>query len=343
MLFQKLVSVASLLAAPVLVAGSGANSEWLHTLQKRTLFQTCSVKALGGGKDDAPNILAAFEKCKEDAIIVLDGSYTVGTLLKATLKNVEISLTGTIQYTNNITYWSPNSLFLTYQNATTFFFLSGTNIYLHGGGTIDGNGQLWWNTYEANKNAGVAGGSSTTFARPIPLTIGNATNVVVDNIAIKQSPFWHNFLYQSTNVVYSRLSLSSVSNNASSPSANSDGIDIYRSSNVLLTGWTVNNDDDCVSFKPNTTDIIVSDMNCNGSHGISVGSLGQYKGETDIVSNIYVNNITMANAQNGARIKVFPDNPNAGSVIGGGTGFVKNITFANFFVQNVDNPILIDQ
>ncbi|KAG9028455.1 hypothetical protein FRB95_006487 [Tulasnella sp. JGI-2019a] len=148
---------------------------------------------------------------------------------------------------------------------------------------------------------------------------------------------------QSSNVVYSRLKLSSVSNNASIATANSDGIDIYRSNDVLISGWTVNNDDDCVSFKPNSTNIIVNNMNCNGSHGISVGSLGQYAGETDIVSNIYVNDIVMANAQNGARIKVFPGNPNAGSVSGGGSGYVKNITFENFKVQNVDYPILIDQ
>jgi hypothetical protein len=31
----------------------------------------------------------------------------------------------------------------------------------------------------------------------------------------------------------------------------------------------------------------------------------QYAGETDIVSNVYVSNIQMYNAQNGARIKVF--------------------------------------
>ena len=43
----------------------------------------------------------------------------------------------------------------------------------------------------------------------------------------------------------------------------------------------------------------------NGSHGISVGSLGQYAGETDIVANVTVKNILMKNAQNGARIKVF--------------------------------------
>jgi len=134
-----------------------------------------------------------------------------------------------------------------------------------------------------------------------------------------------------------------VSSNSSEPAANSDGIDIYRSSNVYISNWIVDNDDDCVSFKPNTTNVVVEDLLCNGSHGISVGSLGQYAGETDIVENIYVNNIIMSNAQNGARIKVFPDNPSPTSVIGGGLGYAKNITFSNFQVINTDYPILIDQ
>jgi galacturan 1,4-alpha-galacturonidase len=49
----------------------------------------------------------------------------------------------------------------------------------------------------------------------------------------------------------------------------------------------IDNGDDCVSFKPNSTDIVVQNLICNGSHGISVGSLGQYIGEVDIVKNIY--------------------------------------------------------
>lgn len=53
---------------------------------------------------------------------------------------------------------------------------------------------------------------------------------------------------------------------------------------------------DCVSFKPNSTNILIQNLFCNGSHGISVGSLGQYVGEFDIVQNIYVYNISMHNA-----------------------------------------------
>lgn len=53
---------------------------------------------------------------------------------------------------------------------------------------------------------------------------------------------------------------------------------------------------DCVSFKPNSTEILVQNLHCNGSHGISVGSLGQYKGEIDIVENVLVFNVSMFNA-----------------------------------------------
>ena len=53
---------------------------------------------------------------------------------------------------------------------------------------------------------------------------------------------------------------------------------------------------DCVSFKPNSTEILVQNLYCNGSHGISVGSLGQYIGEVDIVKNVLVYNISMYNA-----------------------------------------------
>ena len=41
--------------------------------------------------------------------------------------------------------------------------------------------------------------------------------------------------------------------------------------------------------------MLVQNMWCNGSHGISVGSLGQYVGEYDIVKNIYVFNASMHN------------------------------------------------
>ncbi|KAI9065287.1 glycoside hydrolase family 28 protein [Trametes sanguinea] len=305
--------------------------------------KTCEVPAKGAGQDDGPTINSVFKKCSRNSKIVLDKYYVVDTLLQTEgLDNVEIELSGTVQYTPDIAKWSPQSLYLVYQNATTFWFLSGNNIHMYGGGTIDGNGQVWWDTLNNTHNSGTAGGSSTTFARPIPLTVGNATNVVIENIHEISSPFWNNFVYQSKNVTYKNINIRAVSY-SSSPTANSDGWDIYRSDHVTVRDSVVDNDDDCVSFKPNSTNIIVANMWCNGSHGISVGSLGQYAGETDIVENVYVSNITMMNAQNGARIKVFGGNPSPTSTVGGGSGHVRNVTFKDFYVKNVDNPVLINQ
>lgn len=61
-----------------------------------------------------------------------------------------------------------------------------------------------------------------------------------------------------------------------------DGWDLYRSDAITIQNSVVYNDDDCVSFKPNSTNMVVQNLRCTGSHGISVGSLGQYLGETDI-------------------------------------------------------------
>lgn len=96
------------------------------------------------------------------------------------------------------------------------------------------------------------------------------------------------------------------------------------------------NGDDCVAFKPNATNVLVENLDCTGSHGISVGSLGQFPGMFDIVENVLARNIKMTNAQNGARIKAW-----AGPNVGG--GIVKNVTFDGFVESKVDNPVVIDQ
>lgn len=56
-----------------------------------------------------------------------------------------------------------------------------------------------------------------------------------------------------------------------------------------------------------------------------------------------VKNITMLNAQNGARIKAFGGSSSSTSTTGGGNGYIQNITFQDFSVKNVDLPIVIDQ
>jgi galacturan 1,4-alpha-galacturonidase len=118
-----------------------------------------------------------------------------------------------------------------------------------------------------------------------------------------------------------------------------------KSSNIVIQNSRIENGDDCVSFKPGSVDILVQGLSCSGSHGISVGSLGQYKGQNDIVENVYVYNTTMSNASNGARIKTWAGHGQMSGVGsgGGGSGRVDNITFDKFHVSGVESAIMITQ
>ena len=110
--------------------------------------------------------------------------------------------------------------------------------------------------------------------------------------------------------------------------------------------WTLLTPIDCVSFKPNATNILVQNLSCNGTHGISVGSLGQYPERIDIVENILVRNVSMYNSSEGARIKVWPDAFNEKSANlkgGGGSGSVRNVTYDGMWLDNVDYGITITQ
>ena len=48
---------------------------------------------------------------------------------------------------------------------------------------------------------------------------------------------------------------------------------------------------------------MIQNLDCTGSHGLSVGSLGQYSrdGQIDVVKNILVQDITCRDCENGAR------------------------------------------
>lgn len=242
---------------------------------------------------------------------------------------------GTLQFTNDTDYWQANSFKQVFQNATTFFQLGGEDVNVYGGGTLDGNGQVWYDLYAED----------IYILRPILFGTIGLKGGSISNLKLRYSPQWYNLVANSTDVVFSDIDIAggSVSKN---PAKNTDGWDTYRSSNVVIQNSHINNGDDCVSFKPNSTEIVVQNLWCNGSHGISVGSLGQYAGEVDYVENVYVYNVSMSDASDGARIKVWPGAPSALSGDlqgGGGLGSVNNITYDTMIVSNVDYAVEITQ
>ena len=81
---------------------------------------------------------------------------------------------------------------------------------------------------------------------------------------------------------------------------NTDGFDLSSCNNTILRDSRVLNQDDCVAVTSGDS-IKVSNMYCDGSHGLSIGSVGGKSNNN--VTNIVFEDSKILNSQNGARIK----------------------------------------
>lgn len=101
---------------------------------------------------------------------------------------------------------------------TSFFKLGGNDVNIYGGGTIDGNGQVWYDAYAANIYT----------LRPVLLGIDGLNNSIISDLVLRFSPEYYFFVANSTNVIFDNINIAgeSVSNNVAK---NTDGWDTYRS------------------------------------------------------------------------------------------------------------------
>ena len=115
-----------------------------------------------------------------------------------------------------------------------------------GQGTIDGNGQhyweeFWirrkWNPQCTNKDA----------QRPRLTYISNSKNVTIQDVRLINSPFWTNHIYRSDHVRYLDLYIYSSTQDIKGPST--DAIDIDACHDVVVRGCYMNVNDDAVVLK----------------------------------------------------------------------------------------------
>jgi galacturan 1,4-alpha-galacturonidase len=126
-----------------------------------------------------------------------------------------------------------------------------------------------------------------------------------------------------------------VSNNATSRPKNTDFFDSLNVERVRIERAWVDIGDDCFSPKSNATDVYVNTMYCNGTHGQSMGSIGQYKGEKSFIKDVHIENVWMLNGQHSARLKTWAGED-------AGYGFVDNVTFKNFWNGNNEYAAFLD-
>jgi galacturan 1,4-alpha-galacturonidase len=103
---------------------------------------------------------------------------------------------------------------------------------------------------------------------------------------------------------------------------NTDGADTIYSSFISFKDWIVDNGDDAISPKANSTDITITDCTFYTGSGIAIGSIGQYKDVFETIERVYVNNIKFISTLHAVYFKTWTGEqagypPNGG---GGGLG-----------------------
>ncbi|XP_073007522.1 polygalacturonase-like [Typha latifolia] len=197
-----------------------------------------------------------------------------------------------------------------------FKYVDGLSIY---GGTLDGQGQSMWACKKAGRSCPIATTS---------LTIGLSKNVLVQGLTSLNSEGFHMSIFGSSGVTVKGAKFL-----APGDSPNTDGIHVQMSSFVNILSSTMKTGDDCISMGAGTSAVWIEGINCGPGHGISIGSLGGSPQELG-VQNITVTSVVFSGTQNGLRIKTWGKPYN---------GYVKGVVFQHAVMNDVQNPIVVDQ
>jgi polygalacturonase len=196
-------------------------------------------------------------------------------------------------------------------------FINGSNLHdveISGLGTIDGQGQAWWTAYE-----------SSGVSRPTFINISGCTRVLIQSVTLQNPPTFH-LVVKGENV---GLTIQNITINTSSPSPNTDGIDL-ASTNVLIQGCSISDGDDNIALGSGsgvTSDITITNCTFGAGHGLSIGSSLGGKG----VNNLMVSNCTWNGTEYGIHMK---------SDRGRGA-LVQNLQYLDLTMNNVNFPIAI--
>ncbi|KAK2654415.1 hypothetical protein Ddye_014271 [Dipteronia dyeriana] len=189
---------------------------------------------------------------------------------------------------------------------------------LSGGGTFDGQGPKAW------------GACNGKYCKELPINLRfqTITNGLVKDITSKDSKQFHVSVLSCKNLEFQHFTIS-----APAESINTDGIHISRSSNITINNSNIGTGDDCISIGQGSKQITITGVTCGPGHGISIGSLGKVHNEEPVVG-VRVRSCTFSNTDNGVRIKTWPASSE---------GSVTDVIYEDIVMNNVNNPIIIDQ
>ncbi|KAE8140145.1 pectin lyase fold/virulence factor [Aspergillus pseudotamarii] len=285
-----------------------------HTHVAERQAPACTPTAGGSPTvDDVPAIESAMAACPAGTILIPPKStYHINSELSfAKCAGCTLQVEGTLLVSDDTKAWSGKDAILNLEDVNDVSIVSKT-----GAGVIDGNGQAAWDLLNKDKNY--------SRVKCLLYLTGKTSGVTVSGLTMRDPPNVFSSVKQSvTNVTYTDLILTAVSK-SDALAKNTDGFDL-GGTGIRMENIKVENGDDCIAIQNGAEDITVNNIQCTGSHGLSIGSIGKTAGEVDTVKNIHFKNAKMTKCSKAAGIKIYSG--------GYGTAEVSNVTWENVMVD----------
>jgi polygalacturonase len=264
--------------------------------------------AKGDGKtDDTTAIQAALDAANAaggGTVTVPAGTFLSGPIVLSSKTRLDLA-SGSILEMLPMSKYPGITAFITANNAT--------DIALTGSGTIEGQGQDWWNALTA----------TPTLKRPQEVSFSRSTRVLISGIRLQNPPEEHIWVKGDTDVTITGITIETLAVSGQHFPNNTDGVDI-SATGVFFCGNNVACGDDNVVMEGKNIYVAYSQFGVG--HGCTIGSI-----TSSGVSDVTVDHVTMNGTTAGIRMKSARDRG----------GMVTNLTYSNMTMTNVTNPVSI--
>jgi polygalacturonase len=296
----------------------------------------CSPKSFGAKADghtkDTKAIQAAIDECAQrggGTVELSEGVYLSAPVVLKSHIDLQIDSGATLLGSRDQDDYPETDVFRERDRQSLITANGATDITITGQGTVDGNGQPWWDAMRARK----AAHDISKYERPRLVVFDHCDHIRLEGVTFQNSPSWQIVPYYSSVVVIRNIKVLAPAN-----SPNTDGIDPFSSDHVTIEHVLVDVGDDDIAIKSGqpgspgpdspSKDILISDCTFLHGHGLSVGS--EIAGG---VQNVHASNIHFKDTDNGIRVK---SNRDRGGDIG-------NFEFHDIFMENVKTSVLISE
>jgi polygalacturonase len=296
----------------------------------------CSARAYGAKPDGVTLNTAALQRAinacalRRGTVVLRGGVFVTAPLTLKSHVTLTIAKGATLLGAPDHAAYAPRQEF-GYKAVTPLLSAAhAAYITINGGGTIDGNGASWWAQARAEHDHGIIGEG---LLRPRLIVFDHCRHIRMSGVTVQNSAFWQIVPYYTDDISFRNMRIL-----ADPHSPNTDAIDPFSSSNVVIDHVYADVGDDNVAIKSGainspgpdspSRNITITHCEFHHGHGVSVGS--ELAGGAN---NIRVDDVKFIGTDNGIRVKANRDRGHD----------VSHLSFRNITMQDVKTAILISE